>query len=63
MYVCKFNIPAQSYNRARYGTGSGAVLLEDVFCTGSESRLDLCQHTNSSARNCGRSEDVGVRCE
>ena len=52
---------AQGYDRARYGAGTGAILLDDVRCRGSEARLMGCASTCS--HNCAHSEDVGVRCK
>ena len=49
--------------RARYGAGSGLILMDDVRCDGSEDMLSLCPHIGSSAENCGHSEDVGVVCK
>ena len=34
--------------------------MDDVHCTGIESNLTSCTHTNN--HNCGHSEDAGVRC-
>ena len=34
--------------------------MDDVHCTGTESNLTSCTHTNN--HNCGHSEDAGVRC-
>ena len=36
--------------------------LDDVGCTGSESRLDMCPHPGWGQHNCAAQEAVGVRC-
>ena len=52
---------AQGYGSARYGTGIGIILLDDVRCRGLEARLIGCASTSS--HHCAHSEDVGVRCK
>ncbi|XP_053274173.1 deleted in malignant brain tumors 1 protein [Pleuronectes platessa] len=48
---------------ARYGQGSGPIWLDDVVCSGSESKLTECRHRGIGSHNCGHSEDSGVLCE
>ena len=47
-------------NSAHFGTGSGSILMDDVACTGTETRLSSCSH--SSSNNCDHNEDASVRC-
>ena len=42
--------------------GTGAIHLDDLRCTGSESRLTDCPHRGAGVHNCVHSEDAGVRC-
>ena len=42
--------------------GTGAIHLDDLRCTGSESRLIDCPHSGAGVHNCSHSEDAGVRC-
>ena len=42
--------------------GTGAIHLDDLRCTGSESRLIDCPHRGAGVHNCVHSEDAGVRC-
>ena len=42
--------------------GDMPIWLDDVGCTGSESRLDLCPHPGWGQHNCAAREAVGVRC-
>ncbi|KAM4852509.1 LOW QUALITY PROTEIN: scavenger receptor cysteine-rich domain-containing protein DMBT1 [Thomomys bottae] len=47
---------------ARFGAGSGKVLLDDVQCVGSERHLGQCKHEDQAEPNCGHLEDAGVIC-
>ena len=42
--------------------GTGLIVLDDLLCTGSESRLIDCPHSGLGNHNCDHTEDVGVRC-
>ena len=44
---------------AYFGAGQGQVVLDDVSCTGNETRLFDC---SSGSPNCQHYEDVGVIC-
>lgn len=52
----------EALDRARFGQGSGEILLDNVRCTGSESRLIDCPANALGDNNCAHSEDAGVRC-
>lgn len=47
---------------AEFGPGSGPILLDDVACTGSESRLLDCTHRGLEVHNCDHYDDVDVVC-
>ena len=48
---------------AYYGSGNGAILLDNVVCRGTESSLLNCSSNAIGQHNCDHSEDASVRCE
>ena len=42
--------------------GTGQIVLDDLQCTGSESRLIDCPHNGLGNHNCDHSKDAGIRC-
>ena len=48
---------------AAFGPGSGPIWMDDVRCTGSESKLTQCSHQGFGSHNCGHHEDASVVCE
>ena len=61
--VCRmlgFEEASEATARARFGQGTGDILLDDVACVGSESSILDCQYTDID--NCGHYEDAGVIC-
>ena len=55
-------IGAVALYRAAFGQGSGQIWLDNVACTGSETRLIDCPASTIGTHNCVHSEDAGVRC-
>ena len=53
------------FSSARFGRGSGDIVLDDVSCSGNEFGMLDCPRRGNIAvgtHNCRHSEDVGVRC-
>ena len=52
---------AIAYSNARFGRGTGPILLDNLACTGSEYNLTSCSY-DSDTSDCTHYEDAGVRC-
>ena len=50
------------YLSAHFGQGNGPIFMDDVACTGSESRLIDCVYDNDTNEDT-HAEDAGVRCK
>ncbi|XP_046574468.1 LOW QUALITY PROTEIN: deleted in malignant brain tumors 1 protein-like [Haliotis rubra] len=48
--------------KAYFGSGSGAVFLDDVECQGFETDLSQCRKSKWKDHDCDHTEDVGVYC-
>ena len=48
---------------ARYGQGTGRIILDDLVCSGNESSLYSCRHRGLYVHNCGHREDASAVCE
>jgi len=46
----------------RYGAGSGAIWLDNVRCSGTETYVGGCQHNGWGNHNCVHGEDVSLSC-
>jgi len=55
-YITNGAIP---YSQARYGRGSGEILLDDLVCNGYETSLFQCR---GLLPNCDHDEDAGLFC-
>ena len=53
----------EALGSAHFGRGSGEILLDEVRCTGSESRLIDCTANALGSHDCTHNEDAGVRCQ
>jgi len=45
-----------------FSPGNGAIFLDNVACTESETNLANCPHNGVGIHNCVHSEDAGVIC-
>ena len=59
MGFCSTDVEA--INNISFGETQLPILLDDVSCTGSESRLLDCPY-NSNTSDCSHSQDAGTRC-
>lgn len=55
---------ALAFLNARFGQGTGLIVLDQLACTGTETRLIDCSHRgfNTTGSSCGHDDDAGVRC-
>ena len=57
------SLDGQATYDAYFGQGTGAVALEQVACTGSETSLLSCQSNIIFQTDCSHSDDAGVICQ
>ena len=64
--VCRqlgFGLSGTAVRSAGFGQGSGPILLDSIFCNGSELILAQCGHLGINVtRSCSHAEDAGVIC-
>ena len=53
---------AEALRNAPFGTGNGAITLDNIACVGTEERLEDCPHNGLFIHNCVHAEDAGARC-
>jgi len=56
------SLGSTALSRAAFGQGTGAILLDNVACRGTETRLVDCPSNPIGIHNCAHSEDASVRC-
>ena len=50
-------------SQAFFGQGTGAILLDQVGCNGTETRLVDCTSNPLGIHDCSHFEDAGVTCQ
>ena len=63
--VCRqlgFLSATQAYTGATHGQGSGPIWMDEVACSGGESRIADCSHRGWGSNDCSHSEDASVKC-
>ncbi|XP_068736596.1 uncharacterized protein [Montipora capricornis] len=55
-------LASSAYTGARYGQGTGAIWMDDVACSGSESHIYDCRQRGWGNHDCTHSGDAGVQC-
>ena len=48
--------------QATFGPGTGAIVLDQVSCSGSEASIFDCPHGGLNIHDCSHFEDAGVIC-
>jgi len=51
------------FSFSHFGAGTGGILLDNLGCSGFESRLLDCSHPTIGIHNCDHNADAGVRCQ
>jgi len=56
------SLGSTALSQAAFGQGTGAILLDNVACRGTETRLVDCPSNPIGIHNCVHAEDASVRC-
>ena len=59
--MCIHSSDAFANVSATFGTGTGAIHLADVACTGTEENVAFCVY-DADTSDCSHNEDAGVTC-
>ena len=61
--MISFCIGATAFSYSYFGGGTGGIYLDNLYCSGSESRLIDCGHSGIGVHNCDHTDDAGLRCQ
>ncbi|XP_019858826.1 PREDICTED: bone morphogenetic protein 1-like, partial [Amphimedon queenslandica] len=64
--ICKYmGFPdvVATYHRARFGQGTGPIVMDDLRCAGNEYSPFACPMRTIGTHNCHHSEDASVMCQ
>ena len=62
-YQLGFSEAISAPRYANFGEGCGQIWLDNVNCSGVETRLNQCNHRGWGIQNCYHSRDAGVICD
>ena len=62
MPVLSIILGAIALPSATYGRGNDPIFLDNVACSGEESRLLDCGNNGIAYENCDHDQDAGVKC-
>ena len=62
-HICMPFRGGRAIGGARYGQGTGPIILDDVACRGREATLLDCSSRRLGSHNCGHHEDASVECQ
>ncbi|XP_071486159.1 scavenger receptor cysteine-rich domain-containing group B protein-like [Diadema antillarum] len=63
LVACRqLGFPGVAISSYYYGPGEGPIYLDEVSCTGSESKLTDCRSRGWGTHTCTHSDDIGVQC-
>ena len=62
-YISSSTTGVTAYRNAHFGSGSGPIFLDDVWCSSSSNQLLECPSRPILSHNCLHSADAGVGCE
>ncbi|XP_033115377.1 soluble scavenger receptor cysteine-rich domain-containing protein SSC5D-like [Anneissia japonica] len=65
LVVCRelgYGYPVQTLTYAYQGNAYQSIFLDEVDCSGSESRLSSCSYPTIGDHDCGHTEDVAIEC-
>ncbi|KAJ4926792.1 hypothetical protein JOQ06_014538 [Pogonophryne albipinna] len=53
----------ETKDAAHFGQGTGPIWFDKLECSGNETSLELCGHSQIGSHGCSHAEDAGVICE